>query len=1404
MSARDLLVRLDELGITLAREGASLRFSGPKGALDEVLRGQIRDSKEQLLALLGSEHDASSRIARRGAPASTSAQRFAMSAIQQAYWIGEQGLYANCCVPYLYNEYRVGQLDLDSLVRAIEALVARHSALRLHFHDDGLQEIVARAPYAPAVVDLRASSIAPAAAMAAHRSELERRLAASPWPFEFVIHRFNDSDIVSFTFRLIVVDGVSFNLLISELMARYHGAPAAAEAAPYSYYDYIAYLAARKGTRQYRLAERYWDQRLPALPGAPKLPLLDHAAGNDETPFTRLSVRLDRARWQRLAAIAQANGVPVNSVLCAIYCDVLARWSSSPDFTLNILLSDRPVHLPGMDKLIGNCSTTLLLEVHHRAGSFLERALAVRDQLFSDMEHHAVPGVDLIRRLQAQQGADGVAPLPVVFTSAVGLGDGLEGFTIRDPHWQLLHSHLKTPQVSLDHQVYEDDGELVLNWDYVPTMYPDGVVEAMFASYQEWITTLSTHAHAWTQLRGAAVPEAQLQLRKGFNMQPAPLPVQLLHEGFVQMACARPGHAAVICEQGTTSYQALHARALRIAQEIAGVLPRGANHVIGIHARKGRDQIAAVLAVLISGNTYLPIDSKLPASRVETILVHSQARLVLADGHCAAVFDAIAAPQYLVLEHIAASPVAGGLAPPAPARAPEERAYIIYTSGSTGQPKGVVITHLAAMNTLEDMVRRFGLSGNDTVLGLSALNFDLSVYDIFATLSCGATLLLPPDQAIPDPRAWLDLMRRHPVTVWNSVPALMEMTLEYLRGDAAPLAHLRVVFFSGDWIALKLVSTMQQRCAHARLIALGGATEASIWSNYYPIAQMPPGWNSVPYGTPLRNQAMLVLDKDLNEVPDWVSGDLYIAGVGLAEGYLNDEAKTGASFIFHPVSGARMYRSGDLARVRDGLIEFLGRADYQIKIRGYRVELGDLEACICRLDGVDAAVALLDGRNSAEQRLVLFYTTATGAALSASRINAYLSAQLPHYMVPSQLIFLEQLPLSANAKIDRKALLASMADHGGTRSGTHVAPSTDTEWRVAAIWQDMLGTDIHDVNTSFFQLGGNSLLVIRLANQIRSAFNVSLPLNTFFQRQSVSALAAELERTQASDASPLILLSDNDDSDRLLFLVHPVGGHVLCYRPVAYLLPHFSLYGIQAAHPRARGDAPDSIEDMASGYADAIVGAAGNRQIHLGGWSMGAVLALAIARELEARGCQLAPLLLIDPWSADRHTHADFSDAIAVRGFFSDILRDDAPLAPPAPGECVEHYLARCHADLQDQVQSFPLALDEVQELFTLYRHNSLLLRRHQALPPLAPLLIAEASQRGDGFVGLRPLAAADAGRPTGFEHATRLTIDASHWSIMEAVHLHALVLRWRILIERADTAGATPNLAPCKCTSNS
>jgi amino acid adenylation domain-containing protein len=581
-----------------------------------------------------------------------------------------------------------------------------------------------------------------------------------------------------------------------------------------------------------------------------------------------------------------------------------------------------------------------------------------------------------------------------------------------------------------------------------------------------------------------------------------------LHDWFFRQASAAPDRIAVVAPV-KMSYGELADAALRVAAGLTTAGLRPGDTVI-VSLPKGSGQLAAVLGVLAAGGAYVPVGVDQPVQRRDRIVGASAARLVLTD----AVGARESWPAAVTVLDCARSRDGEPLPAPVPGEI-EDLAYIIFTSGSTGEPKGVEISHRAAVNTIEDINARYAVGPSDRLLQISALDFDLSVYDIFGMLSAGGSLLLVDEQARREAAEWADAVRAHGVTMWNTVPALLDM-LVIAAASTGPLPSLRLALVSGDWVGVDLPDRFRRVAPGARFIALGGATEAAIWSNAFEVETMPPWWRSIPYGYPLRNQRYRVVDDFGRDCPDWVAGELWIGGAGVAKGYRAAPELTARAFVEY--LGQRWYRTGDMGRYHaDGMLEFLGRRDHQVKVRGHRIELGEIEARLLEHPAVTAAVAGIVGDRTSPRLLAW---VVRGADVDLDELRSFVLDRLPAALVPERLIAIDAMPLSANGKVDRAALRRLSLPNVPAQQPE--PPSGPYEEVMAELWTRLLAAPVVRRTDNFFALGGNSLEATRLIEMLADRYDVRLSLRKLFAAPTLAGFAESLRRELTITDSNLI------------------------------------------------------------------------------------------------------------------------------------------------------------------------------------------------------------------------------------------------------------------------------------------
>lgn len=598
-------------------------------------------------------------------------------------------------------------------------------------------------------------------------------------------------------------------------------------------------------------------------------------------------------------------------------------------------------------------------------------------------------------------------------------------------------------------------------------------------------------------------------------------PGRCIHELFERQAALTPDAVAVLQGADRLTYAELDAAAGRLARRLAAAGVGPGDHV-ALHLSRTVQTVVALLGVLKAGAAYAPVDPAQPVERIRGLLQTLRVPVVLTDPGALATVHAVTEAVPTVREVLWLG--APGLGPVeswgmAETQAPPRRArdtdvaYVIFTSGSTGTPKGVVLTHAPVVNLIDWVNETQAMGPADRVLFITSLGFDLSVYDVFGVLAAGGSIRVASDAEVRDPQRLLSILDSEPITFWDSAPAaLQQLEPLFALRSASAESRLRLVFLSGDWVPLTLPDAVRGAFPGCEVVALGGATEAAIWSNSFPVGTVDPAWTSVPYGRPIANAHYYVLDAALRPAPVGAPGDLYIGGDCLALGYHGDAELTAAKFVPDHLSGrpgARLYRTGDRARYwADGTIEFLGRQDQQVKVRGFRIELGEVEAALATLPGIATAVATVHGARAGAQ-LVAYVVPEPGVYPDPRDVREHVATLLPAYMVPAHVITLDELPVTANGKLDRRAL-PEPGDDGPARP-PYVAPSTAAEKAIAATWAELLEVDQVGLDDNFFDLGGHSLLITQLIARMKATLEIDVPVRAVLDHQTAGAFAAVVE-----------------------------------------------------------------------------------------------------------------------------------------------------------------------------------------------------------------------------------------------------------------------------------------------------
>ncbi|WP_162878253.1 non-ribosomal peptide synthetase [Trinickia diaoshuihuensis] len=1092
----------DSLKVVELAASASAQWNVEVSA-DEIFRAPTFQALavhiERLLAQRALGGDAAASAEPTAAPP----RQGPLSALQSGIWLSEQTGDAGPAYHIAVALTLTGELDVERLAAAVSSVVRRHDILRARFATrDGvvLQEIAA-----PFDVRLAAADSTPAgigAAMEAFACE-PFDLADGP-PCRFRLWRLDErSHRLAIVVHHLVADGWSIRQIIDELGRLYAEGGEAREAAladPAP--QYLAWLArgATSVDMQDGLRE-YWKR---ALAGAPeRLAIPTDGAPRDRRSLrgASLDVQIESSRLVALRALARAHGVTLYTVLLAAFQLLMSRLSEQDDIMVCSPFAGRPTL--DVQRTVGLFANMVVLRTDLSGNPRFDELLArVRDTVLGAQQAASVPFAQVLLDLENRCGATahGDFQLEFILQPALTPFEPISGLR--------ASAHLiptRTARFDLALALFEEDDRL---W---------GALN--FSSDQFAPETVRAWLGQWHALLDAAVaaPRAMIsELMSKLHCDEAGLVLQWsgvantypsvhLYEMFDLQVRRSPDAVALIYDGGRLTYAELARGARRVARYLqrAGV---GPETVVALSVERSPRMIMALLGVLAAGGAYLPLDIDLPPQRLAYMLRNAGARLVLTEGAAHGRFEDFDVETIDVATALEQCGPDDCGAPLAPLHG-ENLAYVIYTSGSTGTPKGVAGRHAGAVNYVHFLIEHYGIGATDVVLNVSALAFDASLRDIFGPLSCGATLVLVSGNEGRDPARYRADITRYAVT------RLLSITPSFLRAlcdsAATPTPSLRTILVSGEVLDRELCARVKRVMGeHVRIFNQYGPTECTMTSTWFDTSN--PSGHRLPIGRPLANVFSLVLDDAMQPVPACMPGELYIGGVGVTRGYAGRPDLTAERFVPNPFgNGDRLYRTGDKVRWRaDGQLDYLGRTDFQVKIRGARVELGEIEAVLLRHPSIRQAAVLAHAEQGGELRLTA-YLAATGVALDPAALRRHMRAAVPDYAVPSGFVQLSELPLTTSGKVDRRALAAVQAP---LLRSTHVVPDTFVARQLADLFDQMLGGVQCGMTDNFFTLGGHSLMATQAIARIRDRFGVELSIREFFEAPTVGHVARRIER----------------------------------------------------------------------------------------------------------------------------------------------------------------------------------------------------------------------------------------------------------------------------------------------------
>lgn len=745
---------------------------------------------------------------------------------------------------------------------------------------------------------------------------------------------------LTFDIDLLVADILSISIIIKEISRLYNGKdPGNVE--DITFEEYIENLEI--DNRSIRESKAFWNKKIKNLNIKPiQLPILKNPRDVHKIKVKRHTRKLNKERWEGIKVQAEAHHTTPSIVLLTCYMIILEKWSNQENFYVNVPLFNRKHINKQANNIIADFTNLLLVEhIPKPNEKFVETLERVKQTFIQNVAHSDYSGVNVQRDISKQHGTQ-LNVAPVVF--ACNIDYELEDDETINTLGNMTYMISQTPGVWLDFQSYIKQDELLICWDKVDALFNDDIITKMLDDYCFLLESLRESA-SWDNISNVF-----LQSKEQFEIQ-STLPNKKLYDGFLKNVKNHPEKVALI-DSGSNnevSYKELFQKSMALAQTLKDNGVKKGDY-IGIILPRGLHQVVSILGILFAGAVYVPIGINQPNARKRKIYnqvgidvlitYHQYVNKYNFDQNYQTIIDIDTISKETLNEIVDISA--------------DDSAYVIMTSGSTGIPKGVEISHNNVMNTILDINEKYGITSGDCLMMVSSIEFDLSVYDIFGILSSGGTVVLISNNNYKDPHQWLNIIKQYHVTLWDSVPILFDMLVTYAEGKKEMLP-LEKVFLSGDWIDLQLPKRFYSISRRQSIvIAMGGATEASIWSNFIEVPRdLPDDWISIPYGTALKGQLYKVVDKFGRTCPENVIGELHIGGYGVAKGYIGDTTLTNDKFYIDQ-NRIRWYKTGDNGRIwNDGTIEFLGRKDPQVKIKGHRIEIGEIEATITEVDGVD-------------------------------------------------------------------------------------------------------------------------------------------------------------------------------------------------------------------------------------------------------------------------------------------------------------------------------------------------------------------------------------------------------------------------------------------------------------------
>ncbi|MGF1540613.1 MAG: amino acid adenylation domain-containing protein [Pleurocapsa sp.] len=1122
-----------------------------------------------------------------------------------------------------------GKLEITAFERAWQQVVERHSILRTLFvweHGKQPLQVVGKSVNLPWIFhDWQEFSSIEQQKLWQTLLESERsqgfKLDQAPLMRCTLIKLQEDTYEFIWSHHHLLMDGWCLSIILKEIFAFYEAQIQGEnlhlpQSRPYK--DYILWQQQQDSAQ----AELFWRKKLQGF-NAPTPLLADKNSNYKQTQYEQ-HLQLSYSLTASLKSLAKGNRLTLNTILQGAWGLMLSHYSGEQDVVFGTTVSGRPTTLAGVESMVGLFINTLPVRVKiPRESELLPWLKGLQKQQIEQEEYSYTPLVDI-------QGWSEVPRDIPLFESLVVFENYPLDASLKAQNSSIQVNNIRNfEKTNYPLTLVAEPGErLSVGISYDTNLFTDDAIQGMLGHLQVLLRAIASNPEQKVDNLPLLTPAERHQLLVEWNDTQTEYPQdKCIHQLFEAQVEKTPDAVAVVFKEQQLTYRELNNRANQLAHHLQtlGVKPEV---LVGICVNRSLEMMIGLLAILKAGGAYIPLDPTYPSERLAYMLADSQLPILLTQNQLLDKLPEHEA-QTICLDQDWQNFANYSPNNPNSTVKTDNLAYIIYTSGSTGKPKGTMIIHSGMVNYLSWCTKAYNVADGEGSTVNSSIGFDATITSVFSPLLVGRkVVLLPEEDEIEELKKALCSGTKFSLV--KITPAHLEILSHLLANEQANI-QTQAFIIGGEALSEKVTSFWQQKAPSTKLINEYGPTETVVGCCIYEVDKQNFPSGNIPIGRPIANTELYILDKHLQPVPIGVLGELYIGGAGVARGYLNHPELTQEKFITNPFNKSKLYKTGDLARyLRDGNIEYLGRIDHQVKIRGFRIELGEIEALIAQYPNVTSTTVIAREDKSGDKKLVAYIVPEKSKDFNSNQLHQFLHKKLPHYMVPSAFVQLDTLPLTPNGKVDRKALPAPDSSEIYV-SDDFVAPRNNLELQLVKIWEDILNVRPIGIKDNFFNLGGHSLLVVRLMAQIQQHFGINLPLATILQNPTIEQIANTLCQQHNSLVNSALVAINQNGSNIPLFCVPGVGGNGLYFYNLArYLSSEQPCYTFQAQGLDGKSTPYTRIEDMAAHYIQAMQTLQPQGPYILAGYSFGSNVAFEMSQQLQKQGHEVALLAVLD------------------------------------------------------------------------------------------------------------------------------------------------------------------------------